>query len=134
MLGWRSALLLCWVCLLPACGSSGDHNPYPTRADGRLHPAVDYNLCPVFAYHMLLPHDVDPGDSADATVWVVDPDDEEAELRFAWSATSGIFSDPWLPETKYSCAASGLQGLTLQVRDPRGCERSLELEVNCLSP
>jgi len=130
----RSALVLCCVCELSACGSTGDHGSGPSGADGRLRPAVDYNFCPIFDYYLLVPRDIEPGVAAEAAVWVSDRDDEPANLSYAWRATSGIFSEPWLRKTTYSCAAPGEQTLTVDVRDPRGCKNSLPLGVNCVAP
>src|SRR5262245_41723316 len=131
----RSALLLCCcACELLACGASGDHGSSSSTGDGALRAGGDSNFWPVFDSFQLVPRDLDPGNFADATVWVSDRDDGTSQLSYAWSATSGVFTEPWLPETQYSCTQPGYQELTVIVRDPRGCDTALPLSVNCVAP
>jgi hypothetical protein len=91
-----------------------------------------FNFCPVFNFQLVVPPDIHPTEAADITVIASDPDADDNELTFSWSATSGSFSEPSLPETAYRCDGPGYQVLKVSARDAEGCETVLEIEANCL--
>jgi hypothetical protein len=124
-------MLLCGASLALGCGASGEEGHGGRKDRGRLHASVDFaNMCPVFDSYVLLPYSIDPGSWADVSVRARDPDGHE--LAFAWRATSGIFSELELAETRYQCGSGGPQVLTVEVRDSGDCARELPLDVTCV--
>jgi hypothetical protein len=121
---------------LGACsGKPGDQDEPTPKGPGQLRVGGDFhNVCPIIESYLLIPQDIEPGETAEIKVRASDPDDRETALQFAWQATSGTFSNPALAETTYACAAPGTQFLTLRIRDARDCVRELGLEVTCLEP
>lgn len=53
---------------------------------------------------------------------------------FAWSATSGSFSDPNQANTTYTCSQAGAASLTLAVQTSPACKKEHSIEVQCDLP
>jgi len=118
---------------LLGCGA-GDHTESPSAADGvvQFQVSPDVNECPAFIQSLVIPQAIRPRFSAEAAVVVTDPDGPDSALEYTWSASSGSFTDPKQPTTRYGCEARGPQLLKLIAVDRPGCEARLTLRVDCL--
>jgi hypothetical protein len=119
--------------LVAGCGSADS-----TRAERALQPdpvdvSTEVNLCPRFAYAMILPQALRLDEEASVVALATDPDSDDALLLYAWSATSGDFDDPSNAWAQYRCAAPGNQVLSVTTSDPDGCENRLDFEISCAS-
>jgi hypothetical protein len=92
------------------------------------------NSCPSFAFSLVLPKQIRAGEVATVAAFAIDPDSDDTQLDYAWSATSGDFSAPTDSLTEYRCAESGPQVLRVTTSDPDGCENNLDLDVTCDAP
>lgn len=101
----------------------------PQEVDAEITPTI--NACPTFAFAFVLPKFIRHDETAVALVQGTDLDSDDLELSYAWSATSGEFSDPTEPTTDYHCAASGPQQLFVMASDGEGCEATLSMDVDC---
>jgi hypothetical protein len=91
------------------------------------------NICPHFEGAFILPQSIPRSTSAFIAVRTVDPDGNELDLAYEWSAGSGAFTAPDRPTTDYTCEAEGDQTLTLVATDVDSCDAWLHLDVTCLS-
>jgi len=116
---------------LLGCGAN-DH--VPSADDGLVQFQVDpdANECPTFIQSLVIPQAIRPRFSAEAAVVVTDPDGPDSALEYTWSASSGSFTEPKQPTTRYGCEERGLQVLKLLAVDRPGCAARLTLIVNCL--
>jgi len=64
-------------------------------------------------------------------VLATDPDGPDSSLAYQWTASSGVFSNPRAPATRYSCTEAGPQQLRVRALDRLGCHSELELDVTC---
>ncbi len=90
------------------------------------------NACPSFNWFRLLPRSPFVGESTEIVVDVLDPDAPSSELRLAWHAPTGVFSEPERAITDYTCAEQGSQSLKLFAQDDLDCIRVLDLTVECM--
>jgi hypothetical protein len=90
------------------------------------------NACPSFNWFRLLPRSPVVGEPTEIVVDVIDPDAPSSELTLAWQAPSGVFSEPELAITDYTCDEQGPQTLTLSAQDALECTKVLDLIVQCL--
>ncbi|MET0791002.1 MAG: hypothetical protein ABW061_05730 [Polyangiaceae bacterium] len=124
--------LLGW--LLLSCGT-GTHSSIPDDVLSDAGPSVqvfpNVNVCPVFSQSLIIPRAISPRASAEVIVFATDPDGVDTALEFDWTATSGSFSDPRLPATRYSCRERGPQVLSVRALDRLGCRTQLDLDVTC---
>ena len=120
--------------LLVACGAAD-----ATRAErDELAAPVDVsgsvNQCPSFAYSMVLPQALRPGEMAMVAAFATDPDSDDTKLRYLWSATSGDFDEPAAAVALYTCADTGPQVLSVTTADPNGCEKRIDFGISCAEP
>jgi hypothetical protein len=92
------------------------------------------NACPSFTFSMVLPKQIRPGELATVLAFAVDPDSDDTQLRYAWSATSGDFVAPADSLTEYACVGSGAQVLRVTTSDPDGCDINVDFDVTCDVP
>jgi hypothetical protein len=92
------------------------------------------NSCPSFAFSLVLPKQIAAGEIATVAAFAIDPDSDDTQLGYVWSATSGDFAAPTASLTEYTCTESGPQVLRVTTSDPDGCENNLDLDVTCETP
>jgi hypothetical protein len=92
------------------------------------------NSCPSFAFSLVLPKQIAAGETATVAAFAIDPDSDDTQLGYVWSATSGDFAAPTASLTEYTCTESGPQVLRVTTSDPDGCEDNLDLDVTCETP
>jgi hypothetical protein len=92
------------------------------------------NTCPQFGWWLLLPKSLPVGQTTEIFVDVSDSDTSLSKLAFAWEAKAGVFSDPDLASTAYTCARSGREALTFSARDEQDCTSVLNIDVECFEP
>ena len=92
------------------------------------------NSCPSFAFSLVLPKQIATGEIATVAAFAIDPDSDDTQLGYAWSATSGDFAAPTASLTEDTCIESGPQVLRVTTSDPDGCENNLDLDVTCATP
>jgi hypothetical protein len=117
--------------LLSGCGSADSTRAARREPMQPVDVSTEVNLCPSFAYAMILPQALRLDEEASVVAFATDPDSGDAELTYAWSATSGDFDEPWNAWAQYRCSASGLQVLSVTTSDPDGCEKRLDFDVTC---
>jgi hypothetical protein len=118
---------------LLGCGANDHAQPSPT-GEGLVQLSFDRGLneCPEFTQSLIIPQAIRPRMSAEVVVIATDPDGLDSAIDYTWSASSGAFSDPKQPYTRYGCEATGRQLLRLDVVDALGCPARLALDVDCL--
>jgi hypothetical protein len=127
----RTDVATALLVLLSACSAADsarqdrDRPPEPIAVT----PAV--NACPTIASYFVLPQRLRPDEFAAVLVQGTDIDSDDDALSYAWSATSGVFSEPAQPFTEYRCAGTGPQVLTVTASDEQGCGEVLALDVDC---
>lgn len=94
--------------------------------------APDVNTCPSFAFYFVLPKEIPREQVARLIVQGTDEDSDDAELVYAWEASSGTFADSSRPITTYRCDQVGPQLLTVTATDSSNCSKLLALDVDCL--
>jgi hypothetical protein len=92
------------------------------------------NACPSFNWFRLLPRSPFVGESTEIVVDVFDPDAPSSQLKLAWRAPTGAFSEPERAITDYTCEAPGPETLTLSAQDELDCTKLLDLTVVCQPP
>jgi hypothetical protein len=136
--GWL--LPACYACCLSAslvslCGcSSTDRSGQAAEPDGQLlNVDQDFNVCPEFQGSIVLPQTIPLAQQAFVAVRAIDPDGDDSSLTYAWSATSGMLSDPTRAATHYDCRSAGAQILSVVTEDARNCHARLDIAVTCLA-
>lgn len=119
--------------LLAACGSADSARAQRTLPPEPIDVSTEVNLCPSFAYAMILPQALRLDEEASVVALATDPDSDDAELLYAWSATSGDFDDPTNAWAQYRCSGPGRQVLSVTTSDPEGCAKRLDFEITCAS-
>ncbi len=119
--------------LLTACGSADSTRAERALPSDPVGVSTEVNLCPTFAYAMILPQALQLDEEASVVAFATDPDSDDAQLLYAWTATAGDFNDPSSAWAQYRCAAPGDQVLSVTASDPDGCEKRLDFEINCAS-
>jgi len=92
------------------------------------------NICPVVDGISASPAQVALGGSIDLTVTAHDPDHGPSSLAYAWTATTGVFSDAAGAQTSFACTVAGPVILTAVVSDgdPQpGCAATSSVTVTC---
>lgn len=130
----RVSTLLSLALLLLACGAADSTKAERDDVAEPVDVTTSVNQCPTFAYSMVLPQALRPGEAATVVAFATDPDSDDTLLRYNWSATSGAFDEPDAAFALYRCAATGPQVLSVTTSDPNGCEKHLEFGVSCASP
>jgi hypothetical protein len=123
--------------LLPlflACGAADSSKAERDDVAEPVDVNTEVNQCPTFAYSMVLPQALRPGEAATVVAFATDPDSDDTLLRYNWSATSGAFDEPDAAFALYRCAATGPQVLSVTTSDPNGCEKHLDFGISCASP
>ena len=120
--------------LSAACGS-GDHAQIArANEDPQL---VDFeskiNICPTFLGSAASPTQIPAKESAQILVLADDPDGDDSDLEFEWSAGSGTFTTPRRSLTEYRCDKPGVRVLHVVARDSDGCASALDVGVTCLA-
>lgn len=123
------AIMLTMLCL--GCGAA-DQTRYEREETPQA--VTRTNACPLFNWFRLLPRSPVVGESTEIVVDVYDPDASSSELKLAWQAPTGAFSEPSLAITEYTCDEPGPQTLTLSAQDELDCIKVLDLTVVCLPP
>lgn len=121
-------------CVLAAfgCGTAPQTTPEAEVDSGvAIVVAPQFEASPVFVRSLIIPQELEPGDSAAIAVEARDPIGGDANISYTWSAASGVFSRPNSPVTTYRCGAVGAQILNVTARDARGDVSRLALAVNC---
>ena len=119
---------------LLSCGAADHAQVPPTESpDAGTQVASGVNVCPHFEGSLILPQRIRPSESALVAVRVSDPDGDDSQLVFTWSATSGAFSSSDKAVTDYSCSEVGLQQLTFKAQDRQGCSSDMTIAVECIS-
>jgi hypothetical protein len=131
LLGWA---MPCSFALLAGCGSADSSRAVQGEPPEDATLAATINTCPAFAYSMVLPQTIAPGETAFVVALGTDPDSDDALLKYRWSASSGAFGHPTDPLSEYTCADAGPQVLTVTTSDPDGCENNLDFDVVCAAP
>jgi hypothetical protein len=100
--------------------------------DGVVHIVVGV-ACPQshLASYAISPLSVSVGGMID--VAAVDQDADAGALRYAWTATTGTFSDPNANATTYRCVAPGQFAITLVVV-AGSCQETYSTNVTCSAP
>ena len=101
----------------------------PQFVEAEIAPSV--NACPTFAFAFVLPKFIRHDETAVALVQGTDLDSDDVDLTYAWSATSGEFSDPTRASTDYRCDSAGPQQLFVSASDPEGCYATHSMDVDC---
>jgi hypothetical protein len=118
-----------------SCGTA-DHvaaRPPPDQdASADTQVASKVNVCPRFDGSLALPQKITPDQTAVLLVTASDPDGNDAQLVFTWSAPNGSFNPSDKPVTNYNCSKLGVQQLTISARDEQGCSSALSLSVECV--
>lgn len=131
----RSRVVAASFVLLLGCGSADQTRA--ARSDDEDNKLVDIspglNLCPRFEGSIILPQTIPVAGTAFIAVRATDPDADDLDLKYAWSATSGEFSEPSESVTEYTCGEPGEQSLTVTALDAADCDVELHLDVTCLS-
>jgi hypothetical protein len=96
--------------------------------------ATGVNTCPSFAFYMVLPKQLRPGEIATVIAVATDARSSATNITYAWTATSGTFSRTDTSVTEYSCASSGAHVLRVTASDQNGCNSALALDVVCDAP
>lgn len=127
-------LVLPWIVagLCAGCGAAEQVDDGPAPAAPRA--ITRTNTCPQFRWWLLLPKSLPLGQTTEIIVDVSDPDTPLTKLAFDWQAEAGVFSDPDLSSTAYTCERVGRQALTFFARDPQDCTSVLQLDVQCTEP
>ena len=92
------------------------------------------NVCPVIDELSASPSQVNVGSSIALTGGAHDSDSGPSALTYAWSATSGTFSDATAKSPTFTCTAPGTSTITLSVSDgdtSTGCGDTLTATVTC---
>lgn len=131
---WRAWAVLSVLALGSGCGVPDSsqvatgNEPEPQEAQV----APDVNTCPSFAFYFVLPKEIPRNEVAKLIVQGTDEDADDADLAYAWEASSGTFDDSSRPITTYRCDQLGPQMLTITATDSSSCSKLLALDVNCL--
>lgn len=120
--------------LVAACGAADSTSAERDEIAAPVDVSGNVNQCPSFAYSMVLPQALRPGEMAMVVAFATDPDSDDDTLRYLWSATSGDFDEPAAPIALYTCADMGPQVLSVTTADPNGCEKRLDFGISCASP
>ncbi|HYQ14414.1 MAG TPA: hypothetical protein VEQ58_01610 [Polyangiaceae bacterium] len=131
----RVVALAASFALLVGCGA-GDS----TRAERPAQSVADpvgvtpqINACPLFEASLVLPQAIPFDSAAVIAVRAADPDADDLDLSYSWTATSGRFSEADNAVTEYRCDELGDQALTVTARDAAKCDVDLHIDVTCLS-
>jgi hypothetical protein len=93
------------------------------------------NVCPTIDGIGASPDEVDIGSSISLSALAHDSDGGPSPLSYAWSATSGTFSDAIAPNTTFTCGedpATVTISLTVSDGDPQpSCAATRTVEVTC---
>ena len=131
----RTAVVAASFALLLGCGAADQTKA--ARSDDEENKLVDVtpglNLCPRFEGSIILPQSIPVDGTAFIAVRAVDPDADDLDLAYSWSASAGEFSKPDESVTDYRCGEPGDQVLTVNARDTSDCDTELHLDVTCLS-
>jgi len=126
-------VLLGWcACAAFGCGTAPHTTPQADSDSGvAVEVAPKYEASLVFVRSLVIPQELEPGDSAAIAVEASDPVGGDTNISYTWSAASGVFSRPNSPVTTYRCGATGAQILNVTARNARGDVSRLALPVNC---
>jgi hypothetical protein len=92
------------------------------------------NVCPLVDGISASPNELYVGGSVSVSATAHDPDSGPSPLTFAWTATSGTFTDPSSLNTRFVCTTAGSATLTLTVSDgdtASGCPATSSVTVTC---
>jgi len=91
---------------------------------------VGFNTCPTITILTIDPVELEVGgDPAHLEVEAVDEDEDQ--IAYFWSASSGYVTAPDQTETTYTCTVAGTQTVTITITDSNGCSDSARAEVQC---
>jgi hypothetical protein len=131
-----AALPMLVAALWPLSCGTADHvavRPPPDQDAGTdTQVASKVNVCPRFDSSLALPQKITPEQTAVLIVTASDPDGNDSQLVFAWSAPNGSFNPSDKPVTNYNCSQPGIQQLTITAKDEQGCSSSLSIRVECI--
>jgi hypothetical protein len=92
------------------------------------------NVCPVVDGVNANPAEAIVGTGIRLSGAAHDSDAGPSPLKYAWTATSGVFDDPTSPNPLFTCAATGVANITLTVSDGDSsptCPDNLSVSVTC---
>jgi hypothetical protein len=92
------------------------------------------NVCPLVDGISASPNELYVGGSVSVSATAHDPDNGPSPLTFAWTASSGTFSDPSSLNTRFVCTTAGSATLTLTVSDgdtATGCPATSSVTITC---